>query len=184
MWDGLGALTVDFPQAKYFFGKMTMYNSYNRLARNMILNFLQTNFQGDENLVKPFNPVNIDKNVLKNILSTGTLKERFKTLNDNVRNLKTSIPPLIKTYMSLSATMKYFGASENPEFGPVEEIAILIDIADIYEEKKKRHIISYDPQKRQQRLEQRQERKEQRQERREERREIRQERRAQKKLEK
>lgn len=184
MWDGLGALTVDFPQAKYFFGKMTMYNSYNRLARNMILNFLQTNFQGDENLVKPFNPVNIDKNVLKNILSTGTLKERFKTLNDNVRNLKTSIPPLIKTYMSLSATMKYFGASENPEFGPVEEIAILIDIADIYEEKKKRHIISYDPQKRQERLEHRQERKEQRQERREERRELRQEKRAQKKLEK
>ena len=86
--------------------------------------------------------------------------------------------------MSLSATMKYFGASENPEFGPVEEIAILIDIADIYEEKKKRHIISYDPQKRQERLEHRQERKEQRLERREERRELRQERRAQKKLEK
>lgn len=170
MWDGLGALTVDFPEAKYFFGKMTMYNSYNRLARNMILNFLQTNFQGEESLVKPFHPVEVDKNVLKDILSTGTLKERFKTLNENVRNLKTSIPPLIKTYMSLSSTMQYFGASANPEFGPVEEIAILINIADIYEEKKTRHIISYNPQKREERKAMRQERREQRQERRAQRR--------------
>ena len=37
LWDGLGALTVVMPQVKYFFGKMTMYPSYNRFGRDMIL---------------------------------------------------------------------------------------------------------------------------------------------------
>lgn len=41
LWDGLGALTVIKPNVKYFFGKMTMYPSYSRLGRDMILYFLK-----------------------------------------------------------------------------------------------------------------------------------------------
>ena len=37
LWDGLGALTVIQPDVKYFFGKMTMYPSYIRQGRDMIL---------------------------------------------------------------------------------------------------------------------------------------------------
>ena len=40
LWDGLGALTVTRPNIKYFFGKMTMYPSYIRRGRDMILYFL------------------------------------------------------------------------------------------------------------------------------------------------
>ena len=43
LWDGLGALTVVYPNLKYFFGKMTMYPSYPHECRNMILYFLLTN---------------------------------------------------------------------------------------------------------------------------------------------
>jgi hypothetical protein len=45
--------------------------------------------------------------------------------------------------MNLSSTMKTFGTAKNDEFGGVEETAILITIADIYESKKERHIASY-----------------------------------------
>lgn len=145
LWDGLGALAVDHSDIKYFFGKMTMYDTYNRIARNWILTFLNKYFKGDENLVAPFHPVTVDPKgePLKLIFKQDSFKEDFRYLNENIRNLKESIPPLIKSYISLSSTMQCFGASRNPEFGEVEEIAILITIADIYEEKKKRHILSY-----------------------------------------
>ncbi len=145
LWDGLGALAVDHPEIKYFFGKMTMYDNYNRIARNWILTFLNKYFKGDDNLVVPFHPVTVDPKgePLKLIFKQESFKEDFRYLNENIRNLKESIPPLIKSYISLSSTMQCFGASRNPEFGDVEEIAILITIADIYEEKKKRHILSY-----------------------------------------
>ena len=45
LWDGLGALTVIKSNVKYFFGKMTMYPSYNRFGRDMILFFLKNIFR-------------------------------------------------------------------------------------------------------------------------------------------
>ncbi len=145
LWDGLGALTVDKPEAKYFFGKMTMYNAYNREARNWVLSFLAEHFKGDPSLVTAVSPVPIDPKYkeMMSVFTHGNFKEDLKTLTENIRNLKENIPPLIKSYMQLSATMQCFGSSENPDFGPVEEIAILISIPDIYEEKIKRHIQSY-----------------------------------------
>ena len=143
MWDGLGTLVVDYPDQEYFFGKMTMYNSYNRVARNMILNFLEKRFKGDATLVTPFNPTQKSEKPLKKMFTGGTLAEDFKILNQNILDIKTTIPPLIKAYMSLSSTMQYFGASANEEFGEVEEIAILLTIKDIYEKKINRHINTY-----------------------------------------
>lgn len=147
MWDGLGTLVVDYPDQEYFFGKMTMYNSYNRVARNMILNFLEKRFKGDTTLVTPFNPTQKSEKPLKEIFTGGTLAEDFKILNHNILDIKTTIPPLIKAYMSLSSTMQYFGVSANEEFGEVEEIAILLTIKDIYEKKISRHINTYQKRK-------------------------------------
>lgn len=147
MWDGLGTLIVDYPDQEYFFGKMTMYNSYNRVARNMILNFLEKRFKGDTSLITPFNPTQKSEKPLKEIFTGGTLAEDFKILNHNILDIKTTIPPLIKAYMSLSSTMQYFGVSANEEFGEVEEIAILLTIKDIYEKKISRHINTYQKRK-------------------------------------
>ena len=147
MWDGLGTLIVDYPDQEYFFGKMTMYNSYNRMARNMILNFLEKRFKGDPSLITPFNPTQKSEKPLKEMFTGGTLAEDFKILNHNILDIKTTIPPLIKAYMSLSSTMQYFGASANEEFGEVEEIAILLTIKDIYDKKISRHINTYEKRK-------------------------------------
>jgi len=164
LWDGLGTLAVDYPDTKFFLGKMTMYNSYNRLARNLILFFLRKYFKGDKNLIAPIHPASGDKRkqVFRSIFRNNTYKEDFQALNDNIRDLKTSIPPLIKSYMSLSSTMRCFGASANPDFGPVEEIAIMIKIADINEDKKKRYIYSYKAEKKERRRQKVESRKEER----------------------
>lgn len=60
LWDGLGALTVLYPEVKYFFGKMTMYPSYIRRGRDMILYFLKKHFDDKENLVIPMKPLKLD----------------------------------------------------------------------------------------------------------------------------
>ena len=60
LWDGLGALTVVMPQVKYFFGKMTMYSSYNRFGRDMILYFLKKHFNDKDKLITPMQPLLIE----------------------------------------------------------------------------------------------------------------------------
>ena len=44
LWDGLGAIWKNNMDCNYFFGKVTMYTSYNREARDLIMYFL--NFYG------------------------------------------------------------------------------------------------------------------------------------------
>jgi hypothetical protein len=61
-------------------------------------------------------------------------------LNAHIREKGEFIPPLVNIYMNLSPTMKTFGTAVNPEFGGVEETGILVTIADIFAEKKERHM--------------------------------------------
>ena len=147
LWDGLGALTVDHPDIEYFFGKVTMYTSFNIQARNLILYFIQKYFHDNEHLVYPIAPlnINIDESQMHSIFTGKNYDEDYKILSHHVRKLGENIPPLVNAYMSLSPSMKTFGTAINSGFGGVEETAILIKIADVYEAKKKRHIATYIP---------------------------------------
>ena len=60
LWDGLGALAIQRPNMKYFFGKMTMYPEYNREARDLIQYFLFKHFEDKEKLVVPMEPLKIE----------------------------------------------------------------------------------------------------------------------------
>lgn len=145
LWDGLGALTVIKPNVKYFFGKMTMYPSYIRRGRDMILYFLKKHFEDKERLIIPMKPLVIEENPdeLARIFCEDGFKEDYRILNREVRKLGLNIPPLVNAYMGLSPTMKLFGTAINYGFGDVEETGILIAVDEILEQKRVRHIDSY-----------------------------------------
>ena len=147
LWDGLGALTVEFPEMKYFFGKVTMYTSFTREARDLILYFMWKYFKDTEGLVKPIHALDIrvDEEHFSRLLCGASYEEDYKILSRRVRDLGENIPPLVNAYMSLSPSMRTFGTAINPTFGGVEETAIIITIADVYETKKARHISTYIP---------------------------------------
>lgn len=145
LWDGLGALTVLNPNLKYFFGKMTMYPSYIRRGRDMILYFLKKHFDDKEHLIVPRKPLELqeDPEELKKLFSESDFKADYKILNREIRQLGYNIPPLVNAYMGLSPTMKLFGTAINNGFGDVEETGILISVDEILEDKRVRHIDSF-----------------------------------------
>jgi len=149
LWDGLGALVIDNPDIKYFFGKVTTYRDYNVEARDYILRFMQHYFPDNENLVTPHRAVvpSTPTDDFAVQLKPLDYKEGHKVLNQHVRSLSENIPPLVNAYMNLSATMKTFGTAVNDEFGDVDETGILVTIADIYPTKKERHVTTYVSQK-------------------------------------
>jgi len=148
LWDGLGALIVTRPHIKYLFGKVTMYPHFERSARDFILYFMEHYFPDPEALVRPHAELQLgyegDVQPFAILLADLPYKEGHKMLNSYVREKGENIPPLINTYMNLSSSMKTFGSALNDEFGEVEETGILVTIADIYEEKKSRHIDTYE----------------------------------------
>lgn len=145
LWDGLGAIVVDNPSQKHFYGKVTMYTDFNVTARDYILSFMQHYFPDTEKLVTPLHGLTNKTDVSNfiNQLVSLNYKDGHVLLNKSVRALGENIPPLVNAYMNLSPTMKSFGTAINPTFGGVEETGILVSIADIYESKKERHLNSY-----------------------------------------
>ena len=145
LWDGLGALTVVGPNRRYLFGKMTMYPSYDRTARDMILFFLNKHFGDPEHLIEPMKPLHIESDPaeLAKIFCEDDFRRDYRILNREVRNLGYNIPPLVNAYMGLSPTMKMFGTAINYGFGDVEETGILISVDEVYQEKRMRHIDTF-----------------------------------------
>ena len=143
LWDGLGYLCTAYPQAKYFFGKVTMYPQLERESRDMILYFMKRHFPDPDNLLRPWPeldlPILMDEKRLESIFTGANYQENYKILVKNVRERGAAVPPLVNAYMNLSSTMRSFGTALNPPFGNVEETGILVTIKDIYPEKYERH---------------------------------------------
>lgn len=146
IWDGLGAITLKYAHLKYFYGKVTMYPSYHREARDLVLNFLGHYFPDNEGLMKPISPAEVPALDVAEHFPIDpedfalSFKKGTRALNKLCSVHGESIPPLIKQYMSLSPAMKTFGTFVNADFGNVEETGILIPVDEIYEEKRNRYI--------------------------------------------
>ena len=145
LWDGLGALTVLHPDVKYLFGKMTMYPSYDRDCRNLLLHFLHLYFPDPDHIIWPIEPLSDthSSEAEDGFFAGDDFREDYRRLNSFVRARGINIPPLVNAYMSLSPSMRILGTAVNHEFGEVEETGLLITIADIFDEKIRRHVASF-----------------------------------------
>lgn len=145
LWDGLGALVILYPEIKYFFGKITMYTDFDKIARDHILSFMEYYFPDNENLVTVDKPIKIETDCSEFLqeIEGKTYKEGHAVLNNLVRSRGENIPPLFNSYMNISPSMKKFGTTINHHFGGVEETGIMLTIADIYESKKDRHVKTF-----------------------------------------
>ncbi len=143
IWDGLGTLVLNYPETKYFFGKITMYNNYNKEARDILLSFMAHYFPHRPDLCQPKPHLfsGFDNTLFTKHFGENTpYSKGFKLLHKLLKERGEWIPPLINIYMNLSSTMVTFGTARNQDFGDVEETGLLVTIADIHQEIKDRHI--------------------------------------------
>ena len=146
LWDGLGALVHKVDGAKYFIGKVTIYEDFPITARELIYEYMKRYFPDPDKLIEPFNPVQVSRNstlIAKKIFIDVDSSGDYKALQKAVRAEGETIPPLFNAYIGLSHTMKYFGSIFDPDFGNVCEAGIMITMEDLLETKKKRYIEPY-----------------------------------------
>lgn len=145
LWDGLGSLIDIYPEAKYYFGKVTMYPQLERTSRDMILYFMKKHFPDKEKLVSPRPeldlPILTETSQLEAVFTADNYRDDYKILVRSVRERGAAVPPLVSAYMNLSPTLRSFGTALNPGFGSVEETGLLLTIGDMFEEKAQRHLV-------------------------------------------
>lgn len=146
LWDGLGALIHSTKGAKYFIGKVTIYNSYPLLAREMIYEYMYRYFPDADALIVPKAPIAVsaENNALaKSLFSGNDRVDDYKVLQKAVRSVDETIPPLYNAYIGLTDTMRFFGVALDNDFGAVYEAGILVTMDDLLESKRKRYIDPY-----------------------------------------
>lgn len=141
LWDGIASVILHHPGTLYFLGKMTIYPSYDKTARNLIIHFLKKHFKDPQALVRPKKEIRVTDNakLMDLILREDDVKKDYRLLKDAVRKLGTNIPPLVNSYINTSSTMKMLGSCINDELGDAIETGIMIGFDDIYAEKRERH---------------------------------------------
>ncbi|MDL2289804.1 GNAT family N-acetyltransferase [Paludibacteraceae bacterium OttesenSCG-928-F17] len=147
LWDGLGALTQEVKKAKYFVGKINIYEHYSKNARELIYEYLERFFPDKDCLIKVKNPIEISQETKKladEIFDSNEGPQaNYKILQKAVRNVGETIPPMFNAYIGLTDTMRVFGTTVDPSFGYTFETGIMITMADLLDTKRKRYIEPY-----------------------------------------
>ena len=146
LWDGIGGVVASDPSVKYLSGKVTIYSSSPELSRKAMVYYLDKHFGDRKGLITSKNPETWTEEhaaMFDEMFCGANYKENYQILNNYVKSMGDSIPPLIHLYINLSETMKTFGTTFDPDFGDCYDTAMLITVADIYKEKYDRYITSY-----------------------------------------
>ncbi|MEI7503051.1 MAG: GNAT family N-acetyltransferase [Paludibacter sp.] len=146
LWDGLGALIHTVKDARYFIGKVTIYNNYPVTARELIYEYMFRYFPDPDNLIIPRTPIHVsakNKVLAKKLFVEKDSSSNYKALQKAVRAEGETVPSMFHAYIGLTDTMRVFGSIFDKSFGSVYETGIMITMADLLETKKARYIMPY-----------------------------------------
>lgn len=141
LWDGIGALIKANPDIKYLLGKVTMYSSYNKEARDLLLYFLDRYLGDKQRLLDGISPLlsDYDEKAMEAIFVGGSYDEDYKILRKTIREHGEVIPPMMNAYLNISHGMLVFDTIHNRELGNVYETGIMVTIANIFPDKYERY---------------------------------------------
>lgn len=149
LWYGIGAYLRNNPNIRYMYGPLSLSESYNSVAKDMILYFYDANFHDEEQLVTAKMPYNFMRderltNSLAKEFNAPSYKENFKTLKKALGSINANVPTLYKQYADLceEGGIKFCAYNVDPDFSNCIDSFILVDIAKIKDSQKKRYINS------------------------------------------
>ena len=144
LWDGLVAIIMKNPNLLYFFGKITIYPSYDHIVRDLIYHFLWKHFGDKDELVRPWEDQAImpdsDPELMNLIVNKEDLTEDYLMLRAAAKMRGVNVPPNVTAYISITSEMLMFGTAVNRLMHNIEDTCVLIPFDAIYHEKKRRHI--------------------------------------------
>ena len=146
LWDGLGAVIYNHPEVRYLIGKVTIYPAYDDTARNLIYAYLRRYCFDEKELFMPYHPIDISlegQEMADDLFEGSNPTENFHILMKAIRARGTTIPPMFSAYLNLTPNLRFFGNAVNDELSNVYETGIMVDIEDVYEDKRRRYIGAY-----------------------------------------
>ncbi|MBR1887633.1 MAG: GNAT family N-acetyltransferase [Bacteroidales bacterium] len=114
------------------FGKVTFYRDYPQEAFSMVTSFMKKHCgAGGKEIVPKVPYVAEPAKEARKIFKFKEFRANFRALTSFFIQKKLYLPPILKSYMNLTTTMRYYGAMVNDEFGGVIEMGIKVHLPDL-----------------------------------------------------
>ena len=147
LWDGLAAIIMRNPNILYYFGKATIYPSFDKISRDLIYHYLWKHFSDKHNLLRPWNEVNVmpqsSTDLMNLILTEDDVRDDYKLLKLALHRRGVGIPPNLNAFITVTPNLLMCGTALNKPMHDIEDTALLIPFDKIYNDKKARHVGAY-----------------------------------------
>lgn len=144
VWSGLGALMKEYADLRYFFGNFSVYSSYPRRARELLLRFLELNYGERIGLLRPKAGLEWEYERAGAFPFVGDKSADHSALVAEFSALGQSVPPILLSYLGATDDLRYLGTARDADFGGALECAILVPFATVNEKARSRFIDSYE----------------------------------------
>ncbi|MBR5403379.1 MAG: GNAT family N-acetyltransferase [Bacteroidales bacterium] len=117
------------------FGKVTFYQDYPQEAFSLVTSFMKKHCYKGDDIVPKIPYVAAPAKEARKLFSAKEFRANFRALISFFIQRKMYLPPILKSYMNLTTTMRYYGAMVNDEFGGVIEMGIMVHLPDLDKER-------------------------------------------------
>lgn len=133
LWKGILKVLLSKPEYRYLIGPVTISNSYSKLSKNLIIDFIQSN-NFDHQLSKLVKPrkkykVKYKSNDYELFLHTSTNLTLLDKVIEDIEIGKLKVPILFKKYLQQNARIVSF--NRDPKFNNALDGLMILDVSNI-----------------------------------------------------
>lgn len=144
LWNGIGLYIKHKKDLRYLWGGVSITDSFNTFAKNLIVRYYQKWYQGTEEYGNPNNIYEIAPEFIKEIDEILTGQDHiqdYKILKKALHNIGLTVPVLYRKYTEMTnyGGTKIYGFSVNKTFNASVDAFIIIDLDLMRDDYKERY---------------------------------------------
>ncbi|MCJ8303512.1 lysophospholipid acyltransferase family protein [Shewanella sp.] len=150
LWMGIGSYLSKHPEIRYLFGPVSISDQLPDQAKEMLVYFYQTQFQGCADLVRSHSPYTFTKereSQLAQWFDGLDYSQGFKVLKQTLASMDTAVPTLYKQYGDLCdpGGVQFLDFGIDAEFGDCIDGLVLVDLQQLKHKKRSRYLDCHRP---------------------------------------
>lgn len=154
VWTGLGAITREWEDIRYFFGNVSLYRTLPKGAVEALLDYLFRFHRAESGLVRARKPVVMPAGGARAGIMSGDVPARndqpradqpraLADLQEQAAREGWTVPPILLSYVKAHPGMLVFDMAEDDDFGGALEVAVAVPVAGVSARTVKRFIEPY-----------------------------------------
>lgn len=148
VWAGLGALVVEYPEIRYFFGNVSIYADWPRPAVDTLLAYLSAHHAGPGRLVTARPEAAYRSKAIeeerRRLYRGAPVDQARERLDAELKLHGLALPPILLSYLKATDALAVFDTARDADFGGALETALWVPTGSLTPKTRHRFVDNYE----------------------------------------